>query len=159
MGLREKILALGKVLQKEAVEITLNGEPTTVYASDLTGHERIEFEKFTHSHRDDYGRLTSATAVSAKLLQLGLVDEDGAKVFGPKDYKEITENIPSDIIERLAECIGIVAGIYKPPPPESSDEDEDEEDDADPHATFDDDPHLAGLTPKNESCEQDNCLS
>ena len=162
MGLREKLLALGESLEKQSVEIMLGGAPVTVYASDLTGHERIEFEKFAHKQRDNLGRLTSATAVSAKLLQLGLVDEDGAKVFGPKDYAEITKKIPSDVIEQLAECIGLVAGIYKPAAPVQPYEDveEEDEDEAALLATFDEeDPHLAGLDPKNESGVQENCLS
>lgn len=153
MGLREKFLASGKELDRVPVPITLHGETHQVFASDLTGRQRIEFEKFMHSQLDNEGRLQSSTSVAAKLLQLGLVDEDGAAIFKPDDHKEICDNISSQVIVDLARAIGIVSGIYSTAQDHEADDDEGE-----PAATLDEDPHMAGLSPKNAGGEQENCL-
>ena len=155
MGLREKFLASGKELDRVELTITLHGEDHKVFASDLTGRQRIEFEKFMHGQLDDEGRLKSSTAVAAKLMQLGLVDEDGAAIFDkPDDYKEICDCISSQQIVDLARAIGIVSGIYSAP----QDHGDEEEGEPSEPLSDDDDPHMAGLSPKNAGGEQENCL-
>jgi hypothetical protein len=153
MGLREKFLASGKTLDRVPLTITLGGAEHQVYASDLTGRQRIEFEKFMHSQLDKEGRLSSSTAVAAKLVQLGTVDEDGAAVFKADDHKEICENLSSQIIVDLARAIGLVSGIYSAAQDQGDDDDESE-----PAETLDEDPHTAGLDAKNAGGEPENCL-
>jgi len=156
MGLREKFLASGKELARVGLKIMLDGEEQQVFASDLTGRQRIEFEKFMHKQLDDQGRLTSSTAVAAKLVQLGLVDEDGAQIFDkPEDHKEICDTLSSQLIEHLAREIGLVAGIYTT---QQAERDDEESEDATLDVDADDDPHLAGLTGKNASSGQADCL-
>jgi hypothetical protein len=154
MGLREKFLASGKELARVGLTVKFGNDTHEVYASDLTGRQRIEFEKFMHGQLDDQGRLTSSTAIAAKLVQLGLVDEDGAAIFKGDDHKEICDSISSQLIEYLAREIGIVAGIYSAQPQGEQEEDEDQTLDADAN----EDPHTAGLSPKNAGGEQGNCL-
>jgi hypothetical protein len=154
MGLREKFLASGKELERVELTITLGGVEQKVYASDLSGRQRIEFEKFMHGQLDDSGRLASSTAVAAKLVQLGLVDEDGALVFDKRDDHAAICELSSQMIVSLARAIGIVSGIYSA----EQDHESDGSNEGEPAESLDEDPHLAGLSPKNELSEQGSCL-
>ena len=134
MALKEKLLESVRVFNRVPIEV--NG--LQLYARDITGAERIEYERFVFSQLTDEGKITSATALEAKLIQLATVDEDDAIVFG-KDYEAITK-LPSGVISRLYEAAAKVCGLYKEPDTEQAE------------ATLDvptTDPQLAGLSGKN----------
>ena len=82
MALREKMLALKDSLERVAIDLDGVGK---LVVRDLTGRERMEYEKFVAANSTDDGRIKSYTQLCAKLVVLGTEDEDKAPVFKP-DY-------------------------------------------------------------------------
>ena len=148
MALREKFFALKDTLERVTVDLDGIGK---VIVRDLTGRERMEYEKFVSANLDNEGRAKSNTQICAKLVVLGTEDEDKAAIFKPDDVDKVLECIPSSIIQELAGMIAVISGIVKPEKPSS----EPGDDDSDEPLT---DTHLEGVSPKNDDGEQSDSL-
>lgn len=119
--LKDSLLALSKNLNRHVFKMPDVG---TVTLCELTARERIEYESFVCSTMDKYGRIKSSTRLAAKLVQLGVENEDQQKVFGANDFEEITK-MPASVVNELAGVVALLSGIVSAEPRATSDDDDD----------------------------------
>lgn len=119
--LKDSLLALSKKLARHNINMPDVGAVTLC---ELTARERIEYESFVCSTMDKYGRIKSSTRLAAKLVQLGVENEDQQKVFNANDFEAISA-MPASVVNELAGVIALLSGIVSAEPRSSGDDDED----------------------------------
>lgn len=121
--LKDSLLGLSKSLQRHVFDMPEVGKVTLC---ELTARERIEYESFVCSTLDKYGRIKSSTRLAAKLVQLGVENEDQQKVFDANDFDAITK-MPASVVNELAGVIALLSGIVSAEPRASGEDDDDSE--------------------------------
>lgn len=90
---------LTRRFKKQKVEIeSLNG---VVYVRQLSGMERVEYERAISAERDQLSSSESAIRSMARLLAMCLVDENGENILTIEDMDMLATSFPFEEMEKV----------------------------------------------------------
>ena len=101
MGLRQQI-AQAKKLPREALTIEELGG-LTVWVREMTAAEYDAYQSKVLSRASKDGKVRSVDGLRAMLVQLCLVDEEGAQVYDAKCTDEI-QSLPTTVLDTICEA-------------------------------------------------------
>lgn len=99
MGLRQRIAQAIK-LPREELWLEEIGEK--VFVREMTGAEYDAYQTETLGRAGKDGKLKNVNGLRAKLIQMCLLDEDGAQVYDAKSIDEI-QSLPTTVIDKICE--------------------------------------------------------